>query len=719
MTAVGHGALMSMASAAGVGYLTKVEGTEPTPAPETAFGRTELVTLLGFALRMMSEGDEDIQNYAILQVAGLFRPSMDSAHDYTDCFRAAIPVISRKYNEPAFRTIWREVAYARDFKITKEDSAAGERGLRMLGEHAMLNCIGLATSFYCNVMMNPVVVTAGDTKMLQEDMFATLYRSAFDVTDGAAGMEAVMRRITNKVAVPLNYFAALGLGAKGKSFTPTSCPFPINAWPKHDGIYYKLEDDKPLRLFRMNAVDDAPNAVVAALNVQTGRVATMLGGNNVITASQVCGGVVSGRSERVKDVLQDSLLEQAIASKGIAQVVWCSLIRHALISTDTVFGLRRCVRAAPAIAALSAAGPRAAAARAALGVKMVGPTPDESQLDYAFGGGDYVMSGRNLGECKIAETDPFGKGKMNFEGLVEAISFDLAVGVRDIISQIRMELLVLDQTENGEPTDEFPLYHRTAAAIGIVPQSVVMALSLYGQCAFADDEIEVIAKDAHGLITIRAAGDKVMPGVKTAVLAVSLGAFGGAMHVNNNGGQAATVGVSIVGNATYPVNLIPWSARAIPINGRSDIRNAIEAATQVTGALTIKARGNPVKSRDGVQLYVRNKTFVNMTSSSRKSVMMPAMETVPVGIRSKNVPGPLAQVYREATGVTAAGGLKHRAPEDVGAKQSTVANRMGDAERETPSIHDVYDPMRTRGGGGRSGQRADDQLQHPKIGSSS
>jgi len=708
--AIGHGKMMCAMSAAGVGFLTGVEGTQVKPDMATAFGRSELVTLLGFVMRSMTEGDQQAQDVALRQVASMMRQSLDSAHDYTDYMRVGIPRISRAYNEAAIRCIWDSTMFSNDFVAGGDDEAVGDRALRVFGEYAVTHVIGMASALFANPMMNPCTVEAGDTSMLQSDQYASMFRMCFEVVGGSLSMAQCMSRVTTRSAVPMTCVAAYGLGVDGLGFTPHNAPYPAMLLCKMDGVMYQLPGGARLTLHHVESATDRPGAIVEALNAPIGTVATALGGDRLVTATQICGGVVDGACKVLTDGVPVALLPVANLAEGNERALWNCLIRHALVSTATVVTCGSQISYRTVVQYLTSHGTRQTAIRTALGVRMTGTTADAAQCNWNWADGTYTVSGRDMRQLDTID-DPFGSAELVISSLRESCNDEaLYKELLAMIDQLRYELILLDCADDDDmPPMPFGAY--TAAAIGIVPQSVAMAMAIYGQCSFKSSGTLLIERKHHGMITVKSAHDCVAPAVKTAVLATSVGGMTSALHVNNLGGLAATVGQSIVGTATFPINLVSWVIRGVSIGKGTDHETGIRNMTAVTGTLTVKARSTPVMDAGvGTPLFMRNKSVVHVSATNRKARLMKALGTTATGSRAKTFVGPIAIDYMASTLVTAAGVVKQRDDSELVKYLRELTRARDGGADEKKSLQDTITTQ--NGGGGNSSRGFSEQGVH-------
>jgi len=390
----GHTQLMAVMSESGVGYLTGVEGTQVTPPLDTPFGRDDVLSIMGYAIRSMLGDDKDLHAAAVRQVASVFRPSISSAHDWTDIFSATVPRLSRPYNEAAIDSIWDTSRTNKVHILTSDDQQAGERTMREFADAVTLNAVGVASAVGQVMIVGPTVLTAGNTELLQGDAFYNLHQYVYGAYESTASLLTTMSRMTAKMYPPVTALAALGLGCNGQAFAPAHCPLVITMTPKADGCYYIRDDGQCLDLISMDVNADNAEAVRGVLALGPGKVATARAGGNTITIDQECGGVIDCGNKTQRAMFPGHVLLEA--KQGLPGAVANALIHQAMITTNTAIRTRpgpqdRLTRVVARACTDDAVG---AAIRAALGVTVEEGEVDADQVKWEWHDSDDLFLDR-------------------------------------------------------------------------------------------------------------------------------------------------------------------------------------------------------------------------------------------------------------------------------------------------------------------------------------
>jgi len=254
---------------------------------------------------------------------------------------------------------------------------------------------------------------------------------------------------------------------------------------------------------------------------------------------------------------------------------------------------------------------------------------------------------------------PFSAGQVDTTDLVTAgMLVREAEDLRAAIGEIRAEMVSLMRSEECDMDEIDGTKASAAVALGIVPKSIASTLAIYGQCAFGGGTHLVAERASEQCVTMRQPSDKVPPLVKTAIMAATVAAAKYAIGVSSIGGQFGTIGVSIVGDTTFPTPRVSWVMRTAAYLDTNHHPGAAETAMSHNGQLGIKARTTNVEPDRRYAVYRKNKSYANVTSRNTKLRAFGGTALVATSGSTRTIPGVLSHDHRSAAKMTSASVMK-------------------------------------------------------------
>ncbi|BAM93354.1 capsid protein [Rosellinia necatrix quadrivirus 1] len=645
----GHANLTAVMSEAGVGYITGVNGTRATPHADTVFGREELVYLLGFALRHMADAQEQVIRNVLAQVASLFRPAACSAHEWMNVHGALMPKVSRPMNEPAFREVWNVANSSSDLQMIDRDKLNGEHFLRQLAQQITVNCTGTAMAIYQAVLAGPTGITDGDTTRLQKDLYHHLFQYATTTyADGVQVMQA-NTRMANKMVPPVNALAAWGLGSSMDSFTGPHCAYYFGLADAADGCFYSTTTGRTLSVYAVDVNHTSSDSYLAMAQLEPGLIATATGTGSTITTNVEAAGVVDGGLVTEGHV---SLYTTISAQwNGLQREVYNWLLWHACKTEDSshadIVGAEEVKSAVEWLSSNSVEAHRFRSS-AGLGATEAAGSPGRRAWRLHHYDGQIFSN-------VIADTErhPYMRRLYTPSELRDARN-DLFVVDRiwKIVMAMRAQLMLISVQEDGGRHQHSKHYFGEAAAIGVMGHGFTNLFAYCASTVHGGREARLISNCTDTPMYKKEANDLVPPMMKVAQLSTLLAHGGAWCNAVNMGGNSTSIGLSILGDGTMPLQTVPWTVNEITYLSEEGARHGIEAIIDTNGSVSVKVKMTMLEPRQRFCLYDDNKTSSYITAQESRTATYVTLKLG--GTKNANtISGLVAHDYKLATTILA------------------------------------------------------------------
>ncbi|BAL46426.1 structural protein [Rosellinia necatrix quadrivirus 1] len=645
----GHSSLMAAMSEAGVGYITNVNGTRATPAVTTTFGREDMVYLLGFALRHMADAKDQVVRNVLAQVSGLFRPAACSAHEWMNVHGALMAKVSRPMNEPAFREVWNVANTTSDLQMIDRDRLNGEHFLRQFAQQVTVNATGTAMAIYQAVLAGPTGITDGDTIRLQDDLYHHLFQYAS--TAYADGVQVIQAntRMANKMAPPVNALAAWGLGSSMDAFTGPHCAYYFSLANAADGCFYVKADGRALAVYTVDVNHTSSDTYLAMAQLEPGTVATAKGAGSTITTNAEAAGVVDGSF--VTEHHSQEFTTIMAGFTGLQAEVYNWLLWHAAKMEDSthshIMG-RESVR--DVVAWLSGNGAEAHKFRSSIGLGATAAAGAGTRRAWRL----HMYDGA-IFDHRITDTErhPYMR-RLYTPAEMRAAGNDLFVVDRvwKIVMAMRAQLMLISVQENGGRNPHSRHYFGEAAAIGVVGHGFTNLFAYCASTVHSGKEARLITQCTDTPMYKKEAKDLVPPMMKVAQLSTLLAHGGAWCNAVNMGGNSTSIGLSILGDGTMPLQTVPWTINEITYLSEEGTKHGIEAIIDTNGSVSVKVKMTMLEPRQRFCLYDDNKTSSYITANESKTATYVTLKMS--GSKNVNtIAGLVAHDYKLATTILA------------------------------------------------------------------
>jgi len=636
----GHSDMMAMMHESGVGYIASVAGSRQAPPTATTFGRQDVVTIMGYALKHMAEGDDAVIQNATYQVAALWRTASSSAHDWTSVYGVAAPILARPFNEAAYQAIW-DVSGVIDDKFADDvDTHIGEYYLAQLARAITACALGTTMSIYQTALGGPTGIVAGDTMQLQSDLYHNIYQAAAGANGDGAQSIRLYSRVTNKAAPMLTSIIAAGLGCAVEDLTPPGSAYVMTMTDGADGCYYRRDDGQDLDIYYIDANYTSTDAYMSMAQKPAGCTATARGMYSTIMNSHEAGGVVDGQAVKVHEMEVFDLMN--IQFEGLERSAYNFLMWQAVKSNDGthshIIGQRDLVDIVRLMASNSYT---AHLLRSTGGIAEVGTTAYTHQSTWDVT--EYE------GELLAHAIDPlhnnYQAARTTQSAFMRAhVPLDLIDRMYKVIDALRAQLTMCAIAEDGASTPGSKHAFGQAAAIGIVGQGFTSLLAFAAGHVHGSTDAWLLKGATDRLLIKRDDGDVVPAVAKVAELSASVAHAGVWLATTNRGAGISSIGLSIVGDTTMPYQTVPWSvtdAASVTEDGRE---HSFEALVATGGDLLAKPKFTLLEPMRPNALYHDNKTVnVQTSQDTRLRTFGYTSNADKVGV--KVVSGPVAHDY--------------------------------------------------------------------------
>jgi len=645
----GHASLMAAMSEAGVGYITGVNGTRATPPDNTTFGREEMVYLLGFALRHMADAKGQVVRNVLTQVSSLFRPAACSAHEWMNVHGALMAKVSRPMNEPAFREVWNVADTTADMQMIDRDRLNGEHFLRQFAQQATVNATGTAMAVYQAVLAGPTGITDGDTTRLQDDLYHHLFQYASTVyADGVQVIQA-NTRMANKMTPPVNALAAWGLGSSMDAFTGPHCAYYFGLANAADGAFYMRADGRALDVYTVDVNHTSSDTYLAMAQLEPGTVATAKGTGSTITTNAEAAGVIDGGFVTEHHVQEFTTI--TLGFTGLQAEVYNWLLWHAAKMEDSthshIMG-KQDVR--DIVAWLSGNGAEAHKFRNSIGLGATAATGAGTRRAWRLHMYDGAIFDHRIAD---AERHPYMR-RLYTPAEMPASGNDLIVVDRvwKIVMAMRAQLMLISVQEAGGRNPHSKHYFGEAAAIGVVGHGFTNLFAYCASTVHSGKEARLLTQCTDTPMYKKEAKDLVPPMMKVAQLSTLLAHGGAWCNAVNMGGNSSSVGLSILGDGTMPLQTVPWTVNEITYLSEEGTKHGIEAIIDTNGSVSVKVKMTMLEPRQRFCLYDDNKTSSYITANESKTATYVTLKMS--GYKNANtISGLVAHDYKLATTILA------------------------------------------------------------------